>query len=167
MGNFETTVNTDDEPIGSKHWRDMQYEDIYRVSALWLTDNSTDSILLAQRKWTKKNDPGKWGAAAAGTLEVGETYESNIIKEIEEEIGLKGLKLKIGPKMYCDDGKHRFFCQWFIATVDKEKVDIVIQEDEVESVNWVSKSWLLNDLMQSPERYTPSMAECLRALGIH
>jgi len=98
MGDFEITVDENDNPIGSKHWRIMQYDNIYRVSALWLTDRTIGEILLAQRKWTKKNDPGKWGAVVYGTIEVGETYDSNIIKEIEEEIGLTGLKLQKGPK---------------------------------------------------------------------
>jgi 8-oxo-dGTP pyrophosphatase MutT (NUDIX family) len=166
MGDYELTVNADDKLIGSRHWRDMQHDDIYRVSALWLTDRATGEILLAQRKWTKKNDPGKWGAAVAGTVEVGETYESNIVKEIEEEIGLRNLKLKRGPKTYTDDGKHKFFCQWFVAAVDKNKVIVVIQEDEVESVKWVSKPWLLNDIKQNLQDYTPSIDENMHALGV-
>jgi 8-oxo-dGTP pyrophosphatase MutT (NUDIX family) len=131
-----------------------------------LTDSRTGEILLAQRKWTKKNDPGKWGAAAAGTIEVGETYESNIVKEIEEEIGLKNLKLVEGPKTYTDDGKHRFYCQWFIASVDKDRVTIITQEAEVEAVKWVTKAWLTNDLRKHPEHYTPSTTENLQALGV-
>ena len=166
MSDYEITVDNRDIVIGQKHWREMSHDNIYRVSALWLTDTKTGDILLAQRKWTKKNDPGKWGPAVSGTIEVGETYESNIVKEIEEEIGLTNLKLHKGPKTYTDDGEHRFFCQWFIATVHKDEVTIVIQEDEVEAVDWISKSNLLNDLAKNSDKYTPSTTENLQALGV-
>lgn len=166
MSDFEVVVDTDDNVIGSKHWKEIQYQDIYRVSALWLSDSKTGEVLIAQRKWTKKNDPGKWSAAVAGTVEEDETYESNIIKEIEEEIGLVGLVVTAGPKTYSDDGRHRFFCQWFLASVDKTSVDIIIQESEVEAVKWVSTDWLTKDVQHNPGNYTPSTPNDLKALGL-
>ena len=166
MSKHEITVDINDNPTGSKHWQDMQYEDIYRVAALWLSDTATQDVLLAQRKWTKKNDPGKWGTAVAGTVEVDETYESNIIKEIEEEIGLTGLKLILGPRTYTDDGSHRFFCQWFLADVDKDHTELRIQNEEVETVKWVPISWLLDDVKKNPQSYTPSTPDNLEALGV-
>jgi len=166
MGDYEITVDENDNPIGSKHWRDMSYDDIYRISTLWLTDIKTGDVLIAQRKWNKKNDPGKWGVAAAGTVEVGETYRGNMIKEIEEEIGLTGLKLTKGPKKLIDDGEHRLFCQMFFASVDKNKVMIKIQEEEVEAAKWVSKKWLLDDVQRNPQNYTLSIFNNMQVLGI-
>ena len=125
-------VDKKDRPIGLKAYSDLAYEDIYRVSALWLSDSNTGDYLMTQRKWTKHNDPGKWMAAASGTIEEGESYDENIVHEIEEEIGLKNLKLRKGPKKYVDEDKHRFFVQWYFAEVDKDKVSINIQEEEVE-----------------------------------
>ncbi len=165
MNNYEVIVDEQDNPIGSKPWRDVQYADVYRVSALWLTDARTGEALIAQRKWTKKNDPGRWGPAVAGTIELNETYETNIAKEIEEEIGLTGLSLTFGPKTYTDDGQHKFFCQWFLASVDKGNIQLKLQEDEVEGVKWVSKDWLLADLAKNPRNYTPSTPQYLHALG--
>ena len=48
-------------------------------------------VLIVERQtaFDKKYDPGKWGPSAAGTVEEGETYQSNIIKELQEEIGLE------------------------------------------------------------------------------
>ncbi len=63
-------VDRDDGIIGSKLRGTLNYEDIYRVSALWLTDSLSGDILLAQRKWTKVNDPGKWSAAVSGTNDI-------------------------------------------------------------------------------------------------
>ena len=59
----------------------------YRVSGLWLR-NSRGEVLLARRALTKTHYPGRWGPAVAGTVEEGESYEQNIVKEAEEELGL-------------------------------------------------------------------------------
>jgi isopentenyldiphosphate isomerase len=162
MSALELIVDEDDCQIGARLRGDLRYEDIYRVSALWLTDIVTGDVLFGQRKLTKKNDPGKWASSVAGTVEEGETYDTNIVKEIEEEIGLTGLELKHGPKVFTDDGKHKFFCQWFLASIDKTTVSIKIQETEVEAVKWVSTTGLIKDVEQNPNAYVPSMLETLR-----
>jgi len=84
-------VNEQDEIIKVVDIKDRKPGEICRITGLWLTDPE-GNILLAQRAFNKKLSPGLWGPAAAGTVEEGETYESNIIKEAEEEIGLAGLK---------------------------------------------------------------------------
>lgn len=48
---------------------DIDYsKDIFRTASLWIT-NSNGDILLAQRKFDKKVDPGKWAEAVVGTVE--------------------------------------------------------------------------------------------------
>ncbi|GAF94063.1 unnamed protein product, partial [marine sediment metagenome] len=76
-------VDDNDKIIGYKERDTLKREDIYRVSALWIT-NSHGEILLARRHHTKSHRPRKWGPAVAGTVDAGETYEDNIIKEAEE-----------------------------------------------------------------------------------
>lgn len=148
-------VNDQDEVIGHKERGTIVQADIYRVSALWVT-NSRGDILLAQRKFTKKHDPGKWGPAVAGTIDQGETYESNIVKEAEEEIGLTNVKPALGPKRRVT-GEHNYFCQWYTLVIDKPADDLVIQEDEVEQVKWFTRSELEGELHEHPERYLDGM----------
>ena len=158
-------VDSEDNQIGLKEFGTLDYEDIYQVSALWLTDIKTGDVLIAQRKWTKHNDPGKWSAAAAGTVDEGETYEENIIKEIEEEIGLTGLDLTEGPKEFIDDGKHKYFVKWFFASVDKDTTKITVQEEEVEDTKWIPQKVLVVDVSNNPEKYTPHFDDSLKAVG--
>lgn len=146
-------VNEQDEIIGYKDRSDRNHNDITRVSALWLTDSKGD-ILLAQRALNKKHDPGLWGPAVAGTVEEGETYESNIIKEAEEEIGLIELKPTIGPKLKRSTS-HTYFVQWFTVVVD-EKYPFVKQDEEVEALRWFSKDELQNLLKEKPEIFLPN-----------
>lgn len=79
-------VDDNDNIIGYKSKAAIDKDDLrYRVSALWIT-NSKREILLARRSYTKRHDPGKWGPAAAGTVEKGESYKDNIKKEAKEEL---------------------------------------------------------------------------------
>ena len=62
--------------------RDLRKE-ISRSSAIWITNEKGD-ILIAKRSKNKVNFPNIWGPSAAGTVEEGESYESNIIKEVKD-----------------------------------------------------------------------------------
>lgn len=144
-------VNNQDEIIAHKTRGTLAKEDIYRVSALWVT-NSKGDILLAQRKFTKSHDPGKWGPAVAGTVEEGETYESNIVKETEEEIGLKNITPILGPKRRVS-GTYNYFCQWYTYVIDRPAEAFAIQEDEVEQVRWFTREELEKGLQENPQSY--------------
>lgn len=159
-------VDQNDSEVFLKDYTELKYEDIYRVSALWLTDQNTGDCLMTQRKWTKHNDPGKWMAAASGTIEDGESYDENIVHEIEEEIGLTNLKLTKAVKEFIDDGQHKFFVQWYTAQVDKTQVTIKIQEEEVETFAWVSINQLLREVADNPEKFVPSLQNSLKVLGV-
>lgn len=136
-------VNDKDEIIETKERGILDNDkDIYRVSSLWIT-NSEGKILLAQRSFNKKHHPGKGGPAVAGTNDAGETYESNILKEAEEELGLKDIKPKKEFKIFVDR-KYKHFTQWFSLKLDKDLSDFRILKSEVAEIKWVTEDELLN-----------------------
>ena len=137
-------VDENDNIIKNIDTKDRKPHDICRVTGLWITDPSGD-ILLAQRAFSKKHSPGSWGPAVAGTVEEGETYESNIIKEAEEELGLKNIKPIFGKK-FLRHTSHRYFVQWFSLTIPKN-TPIKIQENEVAQAKWFTRKEI-NDLME-------------------
>lgn len=153
-------VDENDNEIGVKERNEVLNSDIYRVSSLWI-QNTKGEILLAKRALTKKNDPGKWGPAVAGTVEEHESYEQNIIKEAEEELGLENIKPEKGVKAF-HDGKHRFWSQRFLATVDLDTTQFKVQEDEVAEIGWFSVEGLLKDLAENPDNYIPSFPNSLK-----
>ncbi len=152
-------VNENDEIIGYKERGTLNQSDIYRVSALWI-QNSKGEVLLAQRSFNKKNNPGKWGPAVAGTNDEGESYESNIIKEAEEEIGLKNNHFQ---KSFHNkkNGKHKHFTQWFFALVDKNINEFTIQQEEVEKIKWFKKEELLKEINNFPDKFLKSIKDCV------
>lgn len=149
-------VDEQDNIITYKFRDEVADDEIYRVSALWIT-NSKGEILLAQRAFTKGHDPGRWQGAVAGTVEEGETYLENIVKETREEIGVDNLELTPGPKIMAN-GQYRFFVQFFVATLDKPAEEFKIKQDEVLQVRWFDRDELARELRKHPEKFTSGTA---------
>ena len=149
-------VNDDDKLIGHKLRQEIDFKkDYYRIGCLWLT-NSQDEVLLAQRLLTKDKDPGKWGPSAAGTLEKGETYESNIYKEALEELGLTGVDFTAVVKLKLEEPR-KSFLQLYSGVCDWPAAKFEPQPEEVEQVSWVSLEELKKDIHENPDKYVPSM----------
>jgi len=154
-------VNESDEIINYKYRKILDNsEDIYRCSALWIT-NSDNKILLAKRSLNKEHNPGKWGPAVAGTNDQGETYEQNMVKEAKEEIGLDNLNLIECPKLR-EKGKYNHFTQWFIANVDKNINEFKIQKEEVDQIKWFEKQELLEEIKKNPTNFLNGMLDWIK-----
>lgn len=136
-------VNENDEIIWYKERLDILQDDIYRVSGL-VIKNSNNEFLLAQRSFNKKNNPWIWSISVAGTVEEWESYDENIIHEIEEEIWIKNLEFKKIDKLR-KYWEHNFFVQFYFAKLDKDIEEFFIQKEEVERVRWFNideiKKW--------------------------
>jgi isopentenyldiphosphate isomerase len=117
--------------------------------------------LLAQRSFSKKNNPGKWGPTVVGTVEEGETYEDNIIKETFEEIGLEidPAELTKGSKERREGEANDYFRQWYLLTIDKEIEDFTIQKSEVENLQWFDKIALAKSVKEKPEMFMQSVKQ--------
>ena len=154
-------VDEDDQEIGLKERSEVTAHDIFRVSALWLT-NSKREILIARRALTKDTGPGKWGPAVAGRVDEGETYLINMIKEAQEEIGLtlRPDELREGPKIKVR-GRFVHFVQWYYATVDAPLESFVLQEEEVMNVKWVTLPELLHAYEFQPDAFSGAMNQWL------
>ena len=149
-------VNENDEIIGHKPRNEIDFKhDYYRISCLWLT-NSTGQVLLAQRLITKDKDPGKWGPSAAGTLEKGETYESNIYKEAQEELGLTGIVFAGITKLKLEVPR-KSFMQLYTGVCDWPVHQFRPQPEEVAQLAWITIDELAKDIDLNPDKYVPSM----------
>lgn len=155
-------VNEQDEIIGYKEREEKTDEEIHRVSVLWVKDKE-NNMLLAQRSFNKKHHPGLWGPAVAGTVEEGETYESNIIKESEEEIGLVGINPVLGLKSL-KESVHRYFSQRFSVVVD-HNYPFVKSDEEVEAIRWFGREELLSLIQEKPEMFLPNFQTYLEDIN--
>jgi isopentenyldiphosphate isomerase len=150
-------VNEQDEIIGYKERADRNEKDILRVSALWLKNTKGD-VLLAQRALRMRNGPGKWGPAVAGTVEIDETYESNVKKESEEEIGYPLPEIKEAFKIRVTKGINNYFAKVFVSTTDWTIEKFKIDPNEVEQIKWFSKEEL-KEFLKDKEKLTAGLSQ--------
>ena len=156
MNHLCQIVDEDDNIIGHKPRNEIDYtKDYYRIGCLWLK-NSKGEVLLAQRLLSKDKDPGKWGPSAAGTLEEGETYESNIYKEAHEELGLTGVDFTPIAKLKLEKPR-KSFLQLYAGVCDWSADKFIPQPEEVEQVAWVDVNELKKDVEANPDQYVPSI----------
>lgn len=157
MGNIALLTNTSGIFIGEKNRYDVITGETIAITGLLLT-NSKSELLIAQRSLQKKHDPGLWGPAAAGTLEPGENFVKNIVKEAEEEIGLSGIiPEEIHREHYWRPDGIGCYAVWFRATTDLRPEEFVLQKEEVVAVRWVQPNELLKELTEAPEHFTGTL----------
>lgn len=149
-------VDENDNVIGFKERDDRNPKDIFRITSIWITDEN-DNILLQQRKLNKKINPGKWGPAVAGTVEEGETYESNAYKEMGEEIGVCGVELVKLEKVFREPKSGRKFVQLYSCKIP-HSYNLKAQEDEVEQLKWFSKNELIDLYNKKPQDFVDFMS---------
>jgi isopentenyl-diphosphate delta-isomerase len=147
-------VDDTDTEIAVKEKSEMSPDDRYRVSAIWITNTAGD-ILLAKRAATKNHDPGKWATAVAGTVEEGEDYLTNAVKEAQEELGLTIAPGELVPgfKHFVARERGGFFCQWYWYTRDIAPDELVLEPWEVADVCWVSEERLREWVAAHPEEF--------------
>lgn len=158
-------VNEQDEIIGHKLREEVDLEhDIVRSASLWITD-SQGRILLAQRKLTKRTDPGKWAEAVGGTVDGDDSYEDTVYREAEEELGIIGQKFTLGPKQFIKGPPANYFAQWYYVTLDWPIEKFVPQESEVEQIAWWEPELLAKDMAEHRETYIDALPGIVRLLS--
>lgn len=82
-------VNENNQLTGKTEERNIIHEKgiWHREIAVWIM-NEKGEILLQKRAANKRQEPNKW-AICAGHVEAGESVEDSMIREIEEELGIK------------------------------------------------------------------------------
>ena len=156
-------VDDNDKIIGHKVSDERTPDDTYRASLLWIKNTKGES-LITLRSRSMKIYPGKWAAAVAGTVDEGETYYENIIKETQEELGLSDIKPIEGPT-----GRYKveynFFYRWYLLEIDKNIEDFNIDKEEVEEIRWITKDQLIKEIKENPNDFVPTMDEWAERLG--
>jgi isopentenyldiphosphate isomerase len=147
-------VDEHDTILGYKERSELEDSDIIRVVGLWITDQD-GRILLAQRHRDKKRDPLKWWPAVAGTVEWYESYETTLIRESYEEIGIENFSYEVSEKSIIDTWISRYFSQWYRATVSHDH-PLILQDDEIAQIRWIDPSSLRDEYVHYPHNFVPS-----------
>jgi len=110
---------------------------LHRISVVYLT-NDRSQILIQIR------DDGRIDHSAAGHVDVGESYQEAAKRELEEELGVRGVELtEIGDCSSEEDrGKTRHKFRVFQCKANPDKPN----PDEVKEVFWADPREIWNDM---------------------
>lgn len=106
--------------------------------------NSAGKIWIPRRAASQKIKPNALDFSAGGHVSAGESYELSMLREAEEELGIKikpdGL-IKIGKLAPVNSpGRHYYFSECFVYYTDEEPH---YTDDEFSSHEWLSPDELL------------------------
>ncbi|HEY4477728.1 MAG TPA: NUDIX domain-containing protein [Candidatus Paceibacterota bacterium] len=147
-------VNEQDEIIGYKERYETTREDIQRIVGLCVF-NEKGEVLIAKRGITKKIDPDKWGPSVAGTVAEGFEYDDTVVKEAEEEIGLKDITPTFLKKYFYETENTRRFASMYYVVINSN-TEFILEKDAVAEVKWINPTELEDWVNKKPEDFTPN-----------
>jgi len=101
---------------------------IHRASYI-LVFNTAGELFVQKRTMSKDIYPGYWDVAAGGVVLANESYEESASRELAEELGVSGVKLKFLFDQYYEDEDNRVWGRIFTCTHDGP---FTLQPEEVE-----------------------------------
>lgn len=112
-------------------------------------------ILLQKRSASKDSYPLAYTTSCSGHVDSGETYEDALIRETEEELGIK---LSIEDFKYVGKLEAGEETGWEFTKVYACRSEAIFNPppDEVASLDWVEIKDFEADIKINPHKYTPS-----------
>jgi 8-oxo-dGTP pyrophosphatase MutT (NUDIX family) len=150
-------VDAHNHIIGAAPRREMRAKRLRHRSTYILVFNCEGELYVQKRTLTKDVFPGYYDVAAGGVVLAGETYEQGAARELEEEMGIRGVPLLRLFDFYFEDEHTRL---WGCAFSCAYNGAVVLQEEEVESGAFVPVSDILRRAETEP--YTPDGLSVLR-----
>jgi 8-oxo-dGTP pyrophosphatase MutT (NUDIX family) len=143
--------------VGAVPRREMRAKRLAHRSTYILVFNSQGELYVQKRTSTKDVFPGYYDIAAGGVVLTGETYEQGAMRELEEEMGIRGVPLIRLFDFYFENEYTRLWGGAFSCIYDGA---VVLQEEEVESGAFGSVDDILRRAETQP--FTPDGMYVLR-----
>ena len=107
----------------------------FRLSVhVWIT-NDKGELLVQQRLATAHKFPNMW-AVTGGSVKAGETSLDGVLRELSEELGINASKEEM--KFIASYRRIKDYVDVWVLNKNINIDDIVMQEDEVQDVKWVT-----------------------------
>jgi 8-oxo-dGTP pyrophosphatase MutT (NUDIX family) len=136
--------------VGAAPRREMRAKRLPHRSTYILVFNPKGELYVQKRTMTKDVFPGYYDIAAGGVILAGESYELGAERELEEEMGIRGVPLTRLFEFYFEDEHARLWGCTFSCVYDGA---IILQEEEVESGAFMPVNEILRQ--SEAESFTP------------
>jgi len=150
-------VDAEDRVIGTYTRREIHRHDMRHRACHALLFNAAGELFLQHRSMLKDNNPGLWDSSCAGHVDSGESYDDCILRELEEELGVR-----------LDTLPQRLFRvpasadnEWEFAQIYRAEYDGPLQLDpeEVAGGRWLSCAQVDAWVAAEPESLTPGFRQ--------
>lgn len=150
MEEFFDVLNERGEYINKVESRNKCHkEGLYHKAVAVFIVNSKNQVLLQKRSSKKKMWPNMWDITAGGHVLAGEFGFEAIIREIDEELGIKIDKNDITfigastSENVKGDIINKHFNEFYIINKDINISEITLQLEEVSEVSWFEKEEIM------------------------
>jgi isopentenyldiphosphate isomerase len=126
----------------------------HRATGIWVV-NSVKQILCQKRSLKVDIKPGKWSAFFGGHLHPKDTYKSNAIEELSEELGIYVQEKKLIPYniLKSDKPTHKEFQHAFIYKLINKKITFRFEKEEIDEVRWLDLEEVKKHLLSSDPKW--------------
>ncbi len=98
MSELFDVVDDQDRILRQEPRADVHRQRLLHRAVHILVFNSKGEVYLQRRSAKKDTYPNRWTTSCSGHVDAGEDYDTAAIREMEEELGLKGAKLEAGSR---------------------------------------------------------------------
>ncbi len=133
-------VDRENRPVGVAPRWEMRAGGLPHRATYILIFNAAGELHVQRRTLTKDVYPGYLDPAAGGVVLAGESYEESAERELDEEMGIRGVALTAGFDFWFDEAPVRVWGRVFVCRWDGP---LVLQAEEVESVCFLTPEAVL------------------------
>jgi isopentenyldiphosphate isomerase len=146
--------------VGAVSRREMRAGNLPHRATYVLVFNSRGELYVQKRTRSKDVFPGYYDVAAGGVILTGESYEEGALRELEEELGIRGIPLtRLFDFSYKDEAV-KVWGAVFSCVYDGE---MALQQAEVESGAFLAVDEVFR--LAATEPFTPDGLYVLRRYG--
>ena len=128
-------VDRDNLPIGAVTRKIMRQQRLIHRASYILVFNTAGELYIQKRSRTKDIYPGYWDLASGGVILEGESYEEGAKRELRQELGIGGVKLRLLFDQYYEDAHNRVWGRIFACTSNGP---FTLQEEEIDAGRFIA-----------------------------
>jgi isopentenyldiphosphate isomerase len=150
-------VDESDQVVGQAQRREIRQRNLRHRGVYILVFNSIGQLFVHHRTATKDVFPGCWDVTVGGVLAAGEGYDAGAVRELREELGIDGARLRrLFPLRYEDEANRVlgmvYSCTWNGA--------LRLQRSEIAAGEWADLDVVFERTSRQP--FCPDGLEALR-----